>query len=270
MNKILLSLGLAGMLIGSLNAKVYAIVNGEEITDKDMAFLQQAMPNVDFTALPKEMQDKAVEQAIERKLLMIEAKKDKLEDTQEYKDALADFKDNVVLELWMRKKVDSIKISDSEINKYYNDNKDRLIMPETANARHILVDSEKEAKDIIKQLDGVKADKAEDKFIELAKKHSKDPSAANGGDLGVFAKDKMVPSFSKATFDLKENTYTKTPVRTDFGYHIIFLKTKKPQSVVSYEEAKPRLEQDLKLIKFRENVSKIAQDLRKKAKIEIK
>ena len=143
-------------------------------------------------------------------------------------------------------------------------------MPETANARHILVDSEKEAKDIIKQLNEVKADKAEEKFIELAKKYSKDPSAANGGDLGTFAKDKMVPSFSKAAFDLKENTYTKTPVKTDFGYHIIFLKTKNPQSVVSYEEAKPRLEQELKLIKFRENVSKIAQDLRKKAKIEMK
>ncbi|RDU56738.1 peptidylprolyl isomerase [Helicobacter sp. MIT 99-5507] len=269
MNKILLSLGLAGMIIGSLNAKVYAIVNGEEITDKDMLFLQQAMPNVDFSSLPKEMQDKAVEQAIERKLLTIEAKKGKLEDTKEYKEALEDFKDTMVLELWMRKKVDDIKVSDGEINKYYNDNKDRLIMPESAHARHILVESEKEAKDIIKQLNDAK-DKVEDKFIELAKKYSKDPSAANGGDLGFFAKDKMVPSFSKATFDLKENTYTKTPVKTDFGYHIIFLKTKKPQSVISYEEAKPRLEQELKLIKFREEVSKIAQDLRKKAKVEMK
>lgn len=269
MNKVLLSLSLAVMLASSLNAKVYATVNGEEITDRDMLFLQQAMPNVDFTSLPKEMQDKAVEQAIERKLLTIEAKKSKLEDTKEYKDALEDFKDTMVLELWMRKRVDNIKVSDSEINKYYSDNKDRLIMPESAHARHILVESEQEAKDIIKQLNNTK-DKVEDKFVELAKKYSKDPSAANGGDLGFFAKDKMVPSFSKATFDLKENTYTKTPVKTDFGYHIVFLKTKKPQSVVGYEEAKPRLEQELKLIKFREEVSKIAQDLRKKAKIEIK
>ena len=98
MKKILLSLCLAGILISSLNAKVYAVVNGEEITDKDMLFLQQAMPNVDFNSLPKEMQDKAVEQAIERKLLTIEAKKDKLEDTQEYKDALEEFKDTMVRE----------------------------------------------------------------------------------------------------------------------------------------------------------------------------
>ena len=269
MNKILLSLGLAGMLFGALNAKVYAIVNGEEITDKDMLFLQQAMPNVDFSSLPKEMQDKAVEQAIERKLLTIEAKKSKLEDSKEYKEALEDFKDTMVLELWMRKKVDAIKVSDSEITKYYNDNKDRLIMPENANARHILVESEKEAKDIIKQLNDTKG-KVEDKFIELAKKYSKDPSGTNGGDLGTFAKDQMAPSFSKAVFDLKENTYTKTPVKTDFGYHIIFLKTKKPQSVISLEDAKPRLEQELKLIKFREDVSKISQDLRKKAKVEMK
>lgn len=270
MRKFLLGLCAACALASGVNAKVYAIVDGEEVNDRDMLFLKQAMPNVDFNALPKEMQDKAVEQAIERKLLAKEAKKEKLESTQEFKDALEDAKEAIMLELWMRRQIEGVKISEGEIKKFYNDNKDKLVVPESAHARHILVDSQKVAQDIIKELNAVKASEAEEKFIELAKAKSKDPSAANGGDLGVFPKNQMVPSFSQAAFALKENTYTKTPVKTDFGYHIIFLKSKKPQSIVSYEEAKPRIEQELQLTKFRDIVAQRAQDLRKKAKVELK
>ncbi|RAX52709.1 peptidylprolyl isomerase [Helicobacter sp. 16-1353] len=270
MKKFLISLGLASVLMTGAYAKVYATVDGEDITDKDMLFLRQAMPNVDFDTLPKEMKDKAVEQAIERKLLTKEAKKEKLENTKEYKEALEDFKDTLLLELWMRKQIDNIKISDIEIRKFYNENKDKFIVPETASARHILVETQKEAQDIINELNKVKPSDAEKKFIELAKSKSKDPSAANGGELPAFTKEQMVPSFSNAAFALKPNTYTKTPVKTDFGYHVIFLESKKPQGVSSYDEIKPRIEQELQLMKFREVVSQKAQDLRKKAKVVVK
>ena len=100
MRKVLVLLGLASIFAMSANAEVYAKVDGEEITDKDLMFLRQAMPNLDLANLPKEMKDKAIDQAIERKLLTREAKKDKLENTQEYKDALEEFKDTMVLELW--------------------------------------------------------------------------------------------------------------------------------------------------------------------------
>lgn len=270
MNKILMSLSFVLIFTSAAYAKVYATVNGEDITDRDMLFLKQAMPNVDFTTLPKDMQDKAIDQAIERKLLTKEAQKEKLENTNEYKEALEDFKETMVLELWMRKQLENIKISENEIKKFYSENKDKLIVPEGASARHILVDTEKEAKDIIKELDKVSADKSEEKFIELAKSHSKDPSAQNGGDLGTFAREQMLPEFSDAAFALKDNTYTKTPVKTNYGYHVIFLKSKKPKGIVGYEEAKPRLEQELKLVKFREMVSQKAKELRKKAKVVIK
>ena len=152
MRKVLVLLGLASIFAMSANAEVYAKVDGEEITDKDLMFLRQAMPNLDLANLPKEMKDKAIDQAIERKLLTREAKKDKLENTQEYKDALEEFKDTMVLELWMRKQIENVKVTESEIKKHYNANKDKLIQPEMAKARHILVASEKEAKDIITQL----------------------------------------------------------------------------------------------------------------------
>lgn len=270
MKKFLISLSFASILASSLYAQVYAVVDGENITERDFLFLQQVMPNANIDSLPKEMKEQVINQAIERKLLTREAKKDKLENTPEFKEALEEFKETFILELWMRKQLDSIKVSESDIKKFYNDNKDKLVVPETADARHILVSTEKEAKDIINELNKVKADKVEEKFIELAKAKSIDPSKDNGGDLGVFAKDKMVPSFSKATFDLKEKSYTKTPVKTDFGYHVIYLKSKKPQGVLSYDEAKGRIEQELQLMKFRDVVAQKSQELKKKAKIEIK
>lgn len=271
MRKVLVLLGLASIFAMSANAEVYAKVDGEEITDKDLMFLRQAMPNLDLANLPKEMKDKAIDQAIERKLLTREAKKDKLENTQEYKDALEEFKDTMVLELWMRKQIENVKVTESEIKKHYNANKDKLIQPEMAKARHILVASEKEAKDIITQLN--KAGKnAESKFAELAKSKSADKgSAEQGGELPPFAREgQMVAEFSKAAFALKPNTYSKTPVKTDFGYHIIYLKLIQPKGVVKYEDVKPQLENDLKLNKFRDIIAKRAQDLKKKAKIELK
>lgn len=270
MVKLVVKLCLLGLfLISSINAKVYAIVDGEEINDNDMLFLKQVMPNADFESLPKDMQSKAVDQAIERKLLTKEAKKDNLEDTAEYKEALESFKDTMVLELWMRKQIDTVKLSESDIKKFYNENKQQMVVPETANARHILVETKKEAENIIKEL-GKSSNKVEEKFIELAKSKSKDPSASNGGDIGSFSKEDMVPEFANAAFMLKEKTYTKTPIKTNYGYHVIYLKSKKPKGTVSYEEAKPKIEQELKLNKFRELIASKAKELKKKAKIEIK
>lgn len=270
MRKFLITLGLACLFVNSVGAVTYAVVDGEEITDKDMLFLKQAMPNVDFNALPKEMRDKAVDQAIERKLLTKEAKKDNLESTKEFQEALDEFKETMTLELWMRKQIENVKVSESELKKYYNANKDKMVVPEQAIARHILVDSEKEAKNIIAELN--KAGKnVESKFMELAKSKSKDPGASNGGELPPFAREgQMIPEFSKAAFALKPNTYTKEPVKTQFGYHIIYLKSIQKSGVIKYEEIKPRLEEDLKLQKFRDVIAKKAADLKKKAKIEMK
>lgn len=256
-------------ILSLANAKVYAVVDGEEVNDNDMMFLKQVMPNANFESLPKDMQAKAIDQAIERKLLTKEAKKDKLEDSNEYKEALENFKDTMILELWMRKQIDTVKLSDADIKKFYNENKQQMIVPETVNARHILVKTKKEAEDIINELNKSK-NNIEDKFIELAKSKSKDPSANNGGDLGFFTKEDMVPEFANAAFALNTNTYTKQPIKTNYGYHVIYLKSKKPKGVVDYEEAKPKIEQELKLTKFRELIASKAKELRKKAKVEIK
>lgn len=269
MRKILVLLGLASALVMSVSAEVYATVDGEEITDKDLAFLRQAMPQIDFNV--KENKDRAIESIIERKLLIREAKKDKLENTKEYKEMLEMLKDDMIVRLWMSKQLENVKVSESEVKKHYNTNKDKLIRPELAKARHILVAGESEAKDIIAELN--KAGKnAESKFAELAKAKSADKgSAEQGGELPPFEREgQMIAEFSKAAFALKPNTFTKKPVKTDFGYHIIYLKSIQPKGVAKYDEVKEILENDLRDAKFKEIIAKKAQDLKKKAKIEMK
>ena len=192
MNKILFaSLSLAAAL--SLNAAEYATVNGSSITDKDVAFTLAAMPGVTLEQLPKDTQRKVIDETINRKLLLDEAKKSGLDKTDEYKAALEELKNNLALDLWMKRIFDNIKVSDSEISDFYNKNKAEFAVPAQVRAKHILVATEKEANDIIAALKGLKDDALVKKFEELAKSKSTDQgSAVNGGELGWFGQSQMV------------------------------------------------------------------------------
>ncbi|BCJ87137.1 peptidylprolyl isomerase [Effusibacillus dendaii] len=133
-----------------------------------------------------------------------------------------------------------VKLTDDEIKQYYNSHLSDYQQPEQVKARHILVDTEQEAKDIIDRLH-----KGED-FAKIAKEKSKDTgSAANGGDLGFFGKGVMDPEFEKAAFSLALNQISD-PVKTNFGYHVIQVTDKKPAKQLTLEEARPQVEQTLK------------------------
>jgi peptidyl-prolyl cis-trans isomerase C len=128
-------------------------------------------------------------------------------------------------------------------------------------ARHILVESEDEAKKLIGQIKGG------GKFDELAKKHSKDPgSGANGGDLDFAKPESYVPEFSKALVALKKGEMTDTPVKTQFGYHIIRLDDVREAQFPEYSAVKPQIEQRLAQVKLQ----KYQEDLRKAAKTDYK
>jgi peptidyl-prolyl cis-trans isomerase C len=128
-------------------------------------------------------------------------------------------------------------------------------------ARHILVESEDEAKKLIGQIKGG------GKFDELAKKHSKDPgSGANGGDLDFAKPESYVPEFSKALIALKKGEMTDTPVKTQFGYHIIRLDDVREAQFPEYSAVKPQIEQRLAQVKLQ----KYQEDLRKAAKTDYK
>jgi parvulin-like peptidyl-prolyl isomerase len=269
MKKIVLAATVAATLFTSaLSAKTYATVNGQNITDQDINAIIQVIPGAKFDRLTKQQQKQIIEQAIEKKLLAEKALKSGIEKTPEYKKALDAMKRELALEIWMKKQFENVKVSEKEMKDFYNKNIKMFQQPATAHARHILVKSKKEADAIIKELKKAKDVKA--KFIALAKSKSTGPSAANGGDLGWFDAKRMVKPFSDAAFKLKKGQFTTTPVKTQFGYHVIYLEDKKPAGNVTFEQAKPNIEQTLKVQKFQEEMKKTAKDLKAKADIKIK
>ncbi len=270
MNKLLLStLSLATAI--SLNAGVLATVNGQNITDKDINALMQNMQGaIDYKKLPKDVQKKVINQAIERKLLIEHAKKSGIETKAEFKTALKQLKNNLALDMWMKGQFDSVKVSDADAKKYFKDNASKFVKPARAKARHILLKTEADAKKIIDELKGLNGKKLEDKFISLAKTKSTGPSAKNGGQLGWFGEKQMVPAFSKAAFSLNKGEITKTPVKTQFGYHVIYSEGKEASKKADFNEVKAQIKQGLKMEKFRKNISAKAKSLVKKANVKIK
>ncbi len=250
-------------------SEVLATVNGKPITKQEVNSILKAA-GVTYEQLNPELKQKVVDQAIERELLKEYAAKSGVEKSKEFKETLKKIKQDLALEVWMKKQFDSIKVSDKEAKEFYNKNIDKFKRPQTVHARHILVKSEEEAKKIIEELKSTPKDKLKEKFIELAKTKSIGPSGKNGGDLGYFGHKQMVKPFSDAAFKLNAGEFTKTPVRTQFGYHVIYVEDKKPAKTVTFEEVKDKIKQQLKMDKFQEVVSKKAAELKKSAKIEKK
>lgn len=167
------------------------------------------------------------------------------------------FKQNIRWGLFQEKAMDEVEVSDKEIEAYYNQGKYEL------NARHILVETEEEAKAIIEEL------KNGADFAQVAKEKSVDTtSGAEGGELGWFTVGMMVPEFSDAAYALELNTVSE-PVKSDYGYHIIEVKEKREvKDYGTLEEKKEEISEQLKSQKFDWNA--IQEQLIKDAKIEVK
>ncbi len=160
--------------------------------------------------------------------------------------------------LALEDKAGSIQPSDEELQKLYEEKigkTDRL----EYKARHILVKGEEEAKKLIKELDGGKD------FVELAKANSTGPTGKNGGDLGWFDAEQMVPAFSEVIVTMKPGAYTKTPVQTQFGWHVILLEETRKVEPPTLESVKPELMAALQ----REALAKYVGSLQEKAKLDL-
>jgi len=248
-------------------AETLASVNGEEITNKDVAQLLRGQ-NVQFEALPKESKDKVIQQLIEKTLLTQKAMKSGIEKDAKYKEALDKIKEDLALELWMQKEFVKVKASEAEQKSFYDKNKDKFKTPDTLEARHILLKTEAEAKDIISKLEIAKNKKGS--FEELAKKFSIGPTKEKGGYLGKFQAKQMVPEFSDAAMKLKKGEYTKTPVKTQFGYHVIYLENKEVAQTLPFEKVKAKIAQLIVQEKYGKIIKEEVENLKKDAKIVIK
>jgi parvulin-like peptidyl-prolyl isomerase len=222
-------------------------------------------PNINFDTLPKNTQDMVMDELIKTKLLRQYAIKSGIQKDKQYIKALENIKKDIALQVWMQKFLNNLKISLSEQKSFFQKNKDKFSQPEQFKARHILVKTKKEAQELIKELKVAK--QTQQKFIELAKTKSTGPSGQNGGDLGWFDAKRMVPEFSKALQKLKIGTFTLKPVKTQFGYHVIYLEGKKDAKSVTFNEVQKKIVQIIKQEKFKNEVNKIVNKLKTKAKI---
>jgi peptidyl-prolyl cis-trans isomerase C len=171
---------------------------------------------------------------VTQQLIIQFGRKEKLQDDPEVKQRMAQLEDRVISDVWLKHEVDKAATDQrlhAEYDKYVKEHASEQIK-----ASHILVSTEAEAKAVIADLN-----KGGD-FAAIAKKRSTDPGKDNGGDLGWFSREDMLPAFSDAAFALKKGEYTKTPVQTQFGWHVIKLEDRRTPAPPSFEDAKPELE----------------------------
>ena len=182
-------------------------------------------------------------------------------------------KDLVINNLLEQEVVNKITIPDADVQKFYNENKDKFKMPETYHASHILIAVDPQAKAEEKQKAREKAEAIRKKlvagedFAALAKAESSCPSKEKGGDLGTFGKGEMVAEFEKATAALKPGELSEV-VETQFGYHIIKLVEKKDGGVAKFEEVKDKIANYLKQNATQKAVQDYIAGLKTKATIE--
>lgn len=256
-------------------AQTLVTVNGASITQKDVDTELMQATQGRFNQVPQEKQNEfrkqVLQQLIAKELVYGDAKKSGIlnskEFKREYKTLIEIAKKNIAIQVWQKKQLEKVKVSEKEMKDYYSKNKEEFNVKESVHARHILVKEEADAKKIISKLKGLSGDKLKNKFIALAKKESTGPSGPQGGDLGYFAKGQMVPAFNEKVFSMKVGTVTNAPVKTQFGYHVIYLEDKKPASTRSFKEAKNVIGQRIQLEKFKTAVKAKMKDLEKKAKI---
>ena len=250
---------------GKKEGQVIAEVNGGSITTGDFERELKNLPEylkamADTPQGRKEMLDTMVI----RELILQQASKDGLDKGPEIEEKLQDLKKRLIVESFLKKKVETeSKVSDEDLKTFYEQNKDKFKTGEQVKASHILVKTDKEAKEILAKI------KAGGNFEELAKKNSVDSSAAKGGDLGWFGKGSMVPAFEKAALALKEGQVSDI-VKSDFGYHIIKLTGKRAAGIRPLDEVKEQIKGAIMPTKQQEVFQKIKEELKKSAKITVK
>jgi peptidyl-prolyl cis-trans isomerase C len=271
--KLIVKLALtAGLLsTGLIASDILATVNGKNITKEDAnLFINAAGSKETYTSLDANNQKMVVERLIERELFVEAAKKEGIEKQAEYKESLHKLQEELMVSLWMKEQLKNAVVSDSEAKEFYQANLEKFKIPKSVHARHVLLENEKDAQAIIDALKGKKGDALAEAFIEAAKSKSTGPTGPKGGDLGSFSKGQMVPEFEEAAFALNVGEITKAPVKTQFGYHVIYVEEKSAETTTPFDEVKERIVQTLKQKQFQTKLAEVTKELRSKAKIEIK
>lgn len=262
--------GIAGLVLGAAlglqvstvyaadDDPVVAKVGDMEIHESELA-LGAANLDPQLAKLPPEQKRiAALSAAIDVKVVAKQAEDEGLADTQDFKNRMQFLREHELHNAYFRQNIAG-EVSDDEIKARY-DKEVAAAPPQTeVHARHILVKTEDEAKAIIAELD-----KGAD-FVALAKEKSTGPSKDDGGDLGYFGPGRMVKPFEDAAFALQPGEYTKTPVQTQFGYHVIKVEDKRQAAPPPLDQVKDQIRQLI----VRDRYVELLKKLKSETKIDI-
>lgn len=240
---------------------VAATVNGVTISESKVALLTKHLGSQgQGPADPAEARKMILDQLAMQIILSQEAAKKGIDKKPEVADQLELTRQSVIANAYIQDHMASNQITDEMAAAEYEKVKAKIGGSEFK-ARHILVETEETAKDIIAKLK--KNPKA---FAALAKANSKDPgSKERGGDLGWFDPRSMVPEFGAAVASMEKGKFTEEPVKSNFGYHVIMLDDSRQKEIPALDQIKPMLKQQMQ----QQSVKKLLDELKTKAKIEI-
>lgn len=220
--------------------KILATVNGTPITEAEVNEFLAGLGQRGAAYNSPEGKKAILNQIIGDRLLLTDAKRNLLEAEPEFKAQLARMKDRLLTGYALEKVISAVKVSDKEAQDYYEANTDKFMMGESVNASHILVDTEEKALAILDEINfGTKS------FEDAAKEYSSCPSGKEGGSLGDFGRGQMVPEFDNAVFEMEVGEVTKTPVKTQFGFHLIKLNAKNEAKVAPFAEISGEIKEGL-------------------------
>ena len=238
-------------------AQNVAIVNGKAVPKARMDALAQQLAASGRPVGP-EMESQLRDEVIAREVFMQEAQKQGLDATDDYKNQLEIARQAIMIRALFENYRKTSPVTDADVKAEY----DKFVAANGGKeykARHILVETEDQAKKIIADL------KKGGSFEEIAKKQSKDPgSGANGGDLDWANPSSFVPEFSEAMIKLKKGEMTQVPVKSQFGYHVIRVDDIRQAQLPKVDEVKPQIVKQLE----QQKLQKFQEDLRAKAKVE--
>jgi peptidyl-prolyl cis-trans isomerase C len=236
---------------------VIAKVNGENVyrSDYDEALsqlpaqAQQMGPDVIYPLL--------LDRLVDEKLITIAATKAVPADDPEVEKQIAALRKRILMQVYFQREVEA-KLTEEVLQQRYEDWKEANPAASEVHARHILLETEEKAKEVLTEVQGGKD------FAEAAKEHSTGPSGPNGGDLGFFTQDQMVKPFADAAFAMEPGDVSEAPVQTDFGWHIIKVEDRRQQPQPGFEEMRGQLTEEA----TQEIATSMLSELREGAEIE--
>lgn len=230
-----------------------ATVNGQDIPLSKIDQQLEQVPAELLAGRETNIRTQILDQLIQQALVLQKADELGIENDEAYTSQVEAFENQLKYNLTLQKHLEET-LTDDVVRKAYADNSARLAYP-AVRARHILVPSEQEAKDIIKVATAAN-------FAELAKEKSTGPSGPQGGDLGYFKKEAMVPAFADVAFATDKGVIAASPVQTQFGWHVVFVEDKQDAFVPPFETVSEQLKQSLVQPKAQEYVAELRNSAR--------